>query len=145
MRCGHDNQCCHSRDSWICQQTWKFKKKPNVFHVYNKTCLVLSDMTKCFPTNQGWEKLLGGIKRWEFTFLNFFCRIHFTFIWRTQQGYRPGLIWLAKPSTKIKLQANFHYLCAIPVIEKRYILTRTCKHVKQKKTGNHQDISVWNA
>ena len=43
--------------------------------------------------------------------------------------YKEGIIQVlvgpAKPSTKIKPQANFHYLCAIPASEKKKTLTRT--------------------
>ena len=47
----------------------------------------------------------------------------------TMKEYKEGIIQVlvgpAKPSTKIKPQANFHYLCAIPATEKKKTLTRT--------------------
>ena len=38
------------------------------------------------------------------------------------------LVGSAKPSTKIEPQANSHYLCSMPVSEKKKTPTRTCKH-----------------
>ena len=43
------------------------------------------------------------------------------------------LVGPAKSSLKIKPPANFHYLCAIPITEKKKTRTRTCKHCSTKE------------
>ena len=74
--CGHGNQCFHFRGRWICQQTWNSKQKSNAIYVNNQNMPGIDECEKN-PTIQGWEKLLGGIKRCKFPFLKFPWQINF--------------------------------------------------------------------
>ena len=116
------------------------KQKSNAIHVFNQNMRGIDQYEKN-PTIQGWEKLLGGIKRWKFPFLKFSWQIHFKNTrspkFSTVKEYKEAIVWVligaGKPSTKVKLEANFHYLCTIPATEWKKTATKTCKHYSTKE------------
>ena len=64
----------------------------------------------------------------------------------TLKEYKEAIIGVlvgpAKSSSKIKPPANFHYLCAIPITDKKKTRTRTCKHCSTKENRkNSKSVS----
>ena len=124
--------------------------KIQIWHLLRaRSSLIFRQTIKCGFTlkekmTYSWETLLGGIKKWEFTFWNF-CgelilllyeehnKAKILYNKRIQRSYHLSLGSTSKIIYKIKPQVNFRYLWAIPATEKKKASAGTCKHCPTKE------------
>ena len=127
-------------------------QKPNAIHVYNQNMSGIDRSDQMLSYHSGWRKTVRWYKKVGIHIFDFFVansfylymknttRPKFSTINEYKEAIFRVLVGPAKLYTKIKPQANFHYLCA--VLRKRRHQQEHANTVQQKKTEKKQDISV---
>ena len=110
------------------------KQKLNAIHVYNQNISSINQSDQILSYHSGLRKTVRSYKKVGIYIFEIF--VANSFYLSMKNTTRP------KSSTKIKPEANFHYLCPIPATEKKKTPTRTWKHCLTKENRKKIKISV---
>ena len=121
------------------------KQKPNAIYVYNQNISGIDQSDQMLSQHSGLRKIVRWYKKVGIHIFEIFVANSFYLYMKnttrskfsTRKEYKEAvvraLVGPAKPSAKIKPQANLQYLCTIPATEKKKTPTRTCKHCSTKE------------